>query len=283
MTSPTAPPYGHTMTEQFYPPNWNDAKRQEFDALCAHYEIHENYASEARCIMGGKCKLIVVDNSGSQAWHLNNTETRLCSGQPTRRYDEAIEFVKLALPILAMDSDKGVDFYFLNPVMIQGHDTGQYFPGIHVWEDIARCFSATPCGPTPWCQTLEWVYKTYKNAIAEQGLVMIGITDGEPGGNERETKKNFYNMVKNRPNPSMNVHNFLITTDRDDEVAYLNRLDRKAKYVDVTDDYATERKQVLRAKGKYYEFSKADYVLKACIGGASKKIDRADETGCFCY
>jgi hypothetical protein len=53
------------------------------------------------------------------------------------------------------------------------------------------------------------------------------------------------------------------------------------QYVDVTDDYDTERKQVLRA-GRIHKFSRDDYVLKALVGAASPKIDSQDEAHHTC-
>lgn len=74
------------------------------------------------------------------------------------------------------------------------------------------------------------------------------------------------------------IHNFLVTTDKDEEVAYLNKLDVKAKGVDVIDDYETEQKEVRKAKGRKYPFSQSDYILKACVGACSKKFDQMDES-----
>ncbi len=51
--------------------------------------------------------------------------------------------------------------------------------------------------------------------------------------------------------------------------------------MDVTDDYDSERKQVLRA-GRLHKFTRDDYVLKALVGAASPRIDNMDEGHSSC-
>lgn len=198
---PSAPPaYGslgmpqtlQPLQPQYYPQSWDDAKRQEFDQLCACNEIHPEYAQEARYLMGGVKKLFVIDNSGSQTRLLDVTKTqaRLSRGHPPRRYDEVIEFVRKAMPVMALDARDGVDFYFINPV-----NGKQFYPNIHTWEQIRPVFDASPSGLTPLCQTLEWAYSHYSGIIDEQGLIAVIITDGEPyDGTAKESKKRFYDL-----------------------------------------------------------------------------------------
>ena len=68
-------------------------------------------------------------------------------------------------------------------------------------------------------------------------------------------------------------------SDRDKDVEYLNRLDRKSPGVDVSDDYDSERKEVLRARPGS-KFGVNDYIMKCIIGGASAKLDGLDESKC---
>ena len=68
-----------------------------------------------------------------------------------------------------------------------------------------------------------------------------------------------------RQDPAHCTVNFLVCTDQPAEVAFLDYIDALCPFVDVTDDYATERDQVAAAKTRTFRrpLSTADWVVKA--------------------
>ena len=266
-TVPSAPNAG-----LMYPDAWNNTKKQKFRDLCSLYEINEYYSMELRRVLCAPIKVFIVDNSGSMNHILRETHLRLV--RPVRRYDELIEFIKIAIPLMSIDSAEGVTIVFLNPPLIDGK---YIYTGIHDWSQIAHVFQAPPRGTTPLVERLREQLATVTCVAQEQGALFLIFTDGEPDGGPDA----LYRLIKHRPNPFKVICNFLVCTDNDDEVAYLNKLDRKAKGVDVCDDYISESKEVRHARpGASFTFG--DYVVKACVGGACKKFDEMDEKRCMC-
>jgi len=65
-------------------------------------------------------------------------------------------------------------------------------------------------------------------------------------------------------------------TGDEKEVAWLNEFDEAFDEVDVTDDYESEKEEVLRA-GRVQSFSRGDWIMKALLGPVVKSYDAADE------
>jgi hypothetical protein len=57
----------------------------------------------------------------------------------------------------------------------------------------------------------------------------------------------------------------LACTDDEEAVAWMDQLDGQVRYVDVNDDYHSERMQVMAAQGGGYSFSRADYIVKVLL------------------
>ena len=75
-----------------------------------------------------------------------------------------------------------------------------------------------------------------------------------------------------------NMHiGFLACTDQDNQVAYLNEIDRLYTEIDVSDDYWTERRQIQRVQGRNFPFTYGDYVVKALAGPIDNRLDTLDE------
>lgn len=264
----------NSLPPAYYSPSWDDHKREEFNRMCGQLEISEYYAQEFRHVAGHKI-VFIVDNSGSMGTHLVTTSTVLSTMRPVRRYDELIEFIRMAVPLLAFDSPQGVDFWFLNPVPVpasNGQIRQQYFPNIQTWSQIEQLFNVPPEGSTPLVEVLQRCITQYQSYILEQGLLFIVSTDGEPDGGP----KGLYQLIKKRPSPQKFIVNFRVCSDRESDIAFLNKLDRNSPGVDVSDDYDSERKEVLKARPRS-RFGINDYVMKSIIGGASAKLDGMDE------
>lgn len=182
-----------------------------------------------------------------------------------------------ALPILAVDSPGGVDVYWLNNPMGTGRPGELYWrKGVSCYEDIQTEMERDlPQGSTPLEPVLRAVRDKYtKSGPQETYMHCMVFLDGEPDGREAG-KKRCRSIIVGRPNPEHNIMNFVACTDDDDEIKWLNGMD-KYPGIDIADDFGTEEKEVLRA-GRVKRFGYPDYVVKACIGAASKKIDRLDE------
>jgi hypothetical protein len=64
-------------------------------------------------------------------------------------------------------------------------------------------------------------------------------------------------------------------------VAYLNDVDRDVPNVDVSDDFSSEKKEILRAQGSNFHFTYGDYVVKALLGSVDPYFDQLDaQPGC---
>jgi hypothetical protein len=132
-----------------------------------------------------------------------------------------------------------------------------------------------PAGSTPLEPVLKAVMNKYtRHGAQETYMHCMVFLDGEPDGKEAG-KQQCCSIIRKRGNPKRNIMNFVACTDNDAEIAWLNRMD-KYPGIDIVDDYNSEHIEVLRA-GRVKTFTYSDYVVKACIGAASKVIDRLDE------
>ena len=60
---------------------------------------------------------------------------------------------------------------------------------------------------------------------------------------------------------------------------YLNHADDTIQRLDVTDDYASEREEVLKAQGRSFAFSRGDWIVKAMLGPIDRYMDELDGSG----
>lgn len=262
--NPSAPPV----------PHYGSSPQSRFDALTSDLGLEYTIKQEVRHILCGSKKVIIIDNSPSMNSALNPKHTHLDPerfGGVVKRYTELKELLKQVIPILAIDSPNGVDVWWINnPVK-----TGVLYwrEGITAYDDIASEMEfELPSGSTPLVPVLQAVLDKYTSH--ETSMHCMVFLDGEPDGRE-QGKRNCCDIIRNRNNPKKNIINFVACTDNDDEIAWLNRMD-KYPGIDIVDDYNSERAEVLRA-GRVKKFSYSDYVVKACIGAASPVIDKLDE------
>jgi len=68
-------------------------------------------------------------------------------------------------------------------------------------------------------------------------------------------------------------------TDEESVMEYLNRADDTISRLDVTDDYASEREEVLKAQGRSFAFSRGDWLCKAMLGPVDVYFDELDGSG----
>jgi hypothetical protein len=155
------------------------------------------------------------------------------------------------LPILTIDAPNGIDIYLLNNPH-NGEEGPFIIPNIQTWQQLVPRLGE-PIGLTPIVKALRHANNQYQRMFDEQGLLTILITDGAPTDNSNNTEvaiQNFYDFVKNRNKPEKNIINIL--TCLDEELQYLEKMDTKAKNVDVSDDYETEKAQVKKVIHNFF-------------------------------
>ena len=57
----------------------------------------------------------------------------------------------------------------------------------------------------------------------------------------------------------------------------MNRWDDTIPRVDVCDDYQSEKREILRAQGAHFRFSRGDYCVKLLLGAIDPSMDKLDE------
>ena len=65
-------------------------------------------------------------------------------------------------------------------------------------------------------------------------------------------------------------------TDDDECMAYLISADSSIARLDVTDDFPSERREVLAAQGGGFHFTFGDYCVKALLGSVDPYFDSLD-------
>lgn len=249
-----------------YLPSWSDVMRGNFDELCGRIELGPDMVQRAWRVYN-KQIVVICDDSGSMGTPLAKTFLPP-KPVPVTRWDELKAFMEYVIRIGAVMSD-GIIVKFLNrqsPADV-----------IRTPEQLAPYLAANPSGGTPLIGSLQWVFSTFRPAVSEKDLLLIICTDGAPSdGNPKDVKK----VLTSRPDLKRSFVNFLVCTDNDEDVAYLDKIDRTVKNVDVTDDYFTERAQVHKKRGASFKFSLGDWAMKCVIGAADPALDAMDEGGC---
>uniref|UniRef100_A0A7S1SDR6 VWFA domain-containing protein n=1 Tax=Alexandrium catenella TaxID=2925 RepID=A0A7S1SDR6_ALECA len=206
--------------------------------------------------------VIIVDDSGSMSRKAVPREKRKPGVEYPTRWDELRGTLdKLISIAMCLDAD-GVDIHFLNMGSLAQ---------VKSLEDkqLQAFLSRGPQSGTPLTET---VGRATAGLQASKKYLVVILTDGEPSGG-RERFKATVRQVIARGNV---VFQIMACTGDDEEVAWLNEFDAEFAEVDVTDDYATEREEVLRTQ-RYKEFSKADWVIKALLGPVDRRFDCLDE------
>jgi hypothetical protein len=165
----------------------------------------------------------------------------------------------------------GIDVYFLNKQPLKNiTKSEQLFNSIQ--------FTSLPAGGTPLTKCLYKVLDDKKDVVKESNLLIVIATDGEPtDANGNINIKGFKNAMDSR-NPIDKIFvTFMVCTEDDDAIEYLNKWDDKMKNIDVIDDYHTEKKQIIKSQGKNFKFSMGDYIAKLMLGSVNLYYDNLDK------
>mmetsp|Transcript_110243 Transcript_110243/g.246375 ORF Transcript_110243/g.246375 Transcript_110243/m.246375 type:complete len:282 (-) Transcript_110243:199-1044(-) len=210
--------------------------------------------------------VVIADDSGSMSLASAPPAQRVL-GQPTlTRWDELKETVGLIVEMGACFDSSGIDIFFLNRPKIQGVKSSRD-------TSFVNSFSNPPRGSTPLTECLRTVAS---QCGGEKPVLLFILTDGEPNGGTRifgQELRQMVNKVSTRYTFKVQI---MPCTSDDDAVAWLNVIDREFAQVDVTDDYYSEKGEVIRA-GRAPKFTRGDWCLKAMLGPISQKFDEWDE------
>lgn len=141
---------------------------------------------------------------------------------------------------------------------------------------VAHAFAAPPAGVTPLAFAVGSILREKAATLVEKKLLLVIATDGQPTNSAGQVDiSEFTRVISGRP---QNVFvSILACTDDAACVGYLNCLDKTCPGVDVCDDFASERREILAAQGSQYSFSFGDYMAKALLGPIDPWFDSLDE------
>jgi hypothetical protein len=221
--------------------------------VASKYELAGGAIAELRRLEGYKI-VVIADDSGSMHTPVSPGRTRwheLC--------ERVIPIVEIACCLAS-----GIDLYFLNrpPAF-----------GIADAKQVRNLFKKAPGGGTPMTQTYKRVLKD-KLAKGEDKVLVVVATDGVP--NSLEQFKAAL-VLRGGFEPYRCPTSIMACTDSEAEVGWLNHLDDTVPYLDVVDDFASERQQVLQTQGRDFPFSMGDYLVKTLCGPISNVYDSVDE------
>lgn len=214
--------------------------------------------------------IFIADDSGSMGLAAQPPGERQLGVQGPSRWHELCETVKLLVEIAVHFDHDGIDIYFLNRAPVTKVRSSAD-------ARLAGAFAQPPRGTTPLTECLRDVAKRVEG---ERPVLLVIATDGEPDGGSKGFVRVVEDLVLKRTTQTKFRFQIMACTGDDDAVGWINTLDcRKdavGAAVDCTDDFYTERKEVLRA-GRVKMFRRSDWVIKALMGPVSTKFDQLDE------
>ena len=235
------------------------------NAILAKYEITIADANDLVVLQEYEV-VVIADDSGSMSLSsVPPNQRRLGQPGPTR-WDELGQTLRLVCEIACCLDDDGIDIYFLNRPKLSN---------IRSVDDpsFAQSLASPPRGTTPLTERVRDVLNDYSRS--EKPVLLLIATDGEPNGGHRAFSRLIVDTVTKRATSVTFKVQVLACTEDEDSVAYLNDLDDAAPGIDVTDDYYSERQQILAA-GRVRVFRRSDWVIKALLGPILRKYDDLD-------
>ena len=159
-----------------------------------------------------------------------------------------------------------IDVYFLNrPPILGVSDPNQ----------VAVAFQSPPSGFTPLSKAFRYIMGAKQAVLAEKKLLLLIFTDGQPTDDHGRTDiRTFLNDLASKP-PTVFV-SLIACTDDDQAVEWMNEADEHIPNVDTSDDYASERQEVLRAQGQRVPVSFGDSITKCLLAPLDPYFDNLD-------
>jgi len=255
----SAPPAGSTMSA---------ANLRRLQDVLDRFEISIAEAHELAVLKDYEM-VVIADDSGSMRSSAVPLHLRRLTEPNATRWDELRATLGEMIEVMTCFDDSGVDIFFLNRPPVLGVRSATD-------EEFVRSFAAPPGGSTPLTETLQ---RVAAKTAGERPVLLFIFTDGEPNGGKEPFKRTVRQLVSRTAAHKVRIQ-IMACTANDDEVAWLNDLDREFYEVDVTDDYFSERAEVLKA-GLAERFTRGDWCMKAMLGPVSRKFDAWDEPSLF--
>jgi hypothetical protein len=246
----------------------DDMKNQlvRLQAILDRFEISIAEANDL-LILEDYEMVIIADDSGSMSCPAPPASQRKLGVPTPSRWDELKETVALMVDLGNCFDASGVDIHFLNRLPISNVKSSSD-------PAFIKAFNQPPKGGTPLTEALGKV--ALKN-FGDKPILLFIMTDGVPNGGPRAFTAELRKLVKKQSTHSTFKVQIMACTGDDDAIGYLNDVDVELKEVDVTDDYYSERAEVMKAR-RVSRFTRGDWCLKAMLGPVSAKFDCMDET-----
>ena len=244
------------ITEASAPPAYNNimGRSQLINNVMNKYEIDLLF-SEKLSILENYEIVLLLDESGSM-------NTPLSEGPNKTRWEELKSVVKIILDIAMIFDTNGIDIFFLNRDPIYNATSFKMIDCI------------LPYGRTPLTEKYNFIFERYQSS--EKPVLFVIATDGVPtNSNGYEGYKRFERCMMNKNHNKFFV-SFLACSDQDDDVSYLNKLDKKVPNIDTLDDYLSE-KEVQNVQGKSFKYSLGDHIARLLLGPLCPELDNLDE------
>ena len=199
--------------------------------------------------------------------------TPLTNSNHNTRWDELKEVVNIVLEIATIYDSDGIDINFLNR---------NNYENIYNLETVKNILEDRPYGLTPLNKSLKMILDKYKDSI--KPVLIVIATDGIPTNDFGKQDIDSFKNTLIQKNHSKFYVSFLACSDQDQDINYLNYLDRKIPNVDTLDDYNSELIEVKNAQGKNFRYTFGDHIVRLLLGPLCPELDSLDEKkgGCYC-
>lgn len=249
-----------------------DVRLEKFKNLIRQYNINYDFAFRLRAMEGFEIVMILDDSTSMRTPIIDHDQEKMSPfDQLPTRWDELKQLVSIVVDLAAtLDSD-GLDIFFLNRQ-----------PLLHVTDSsqLNETFSQLPSGPTPISRVLRYVLDLKRPHVHDRKLLILIATDGLPTDDYgKDDLLGLEKVLRYERQPSIDriFVTFIACTNDLQAVAYLNNFDKKIPFVDVSDDYHSERAEILAIQGKRFVFTYGDYVAKLLMGSIDQWFDKLDE------
>lgn len=265
--------------QEWYLETWDQNQKLQFEKTAQELEWSPQTIEVAAQALWNTTVVIIVDDSGSMGnpsreSNCPQSQWAINTRRNTTRWCELVHFIKNIMKMSwLMDSVHIQPLNFRHGEIIENVNK----PG-RGKELLDALFLKGPTDLTPLIGKMKTVFNAYSPENTGRDLITIIATDGAPSDFQNHRYSDPTDAVKKtllkRPCVERSFVTFLTCTDEDLE--YLQKLDKKLPNVDESDDYASELKQVKKTKRCPY-FSYGDYALKVLVGSKVPSLDVMDE------
>jgi len=208
--------------------------------------------------------VLMIDDSNSMGLPAKRRSIWNPLKPPPTRWMELQEATFVLIELANCCSGSSVDVFFLNRGQIHN---------IKSADDarLSAAFDEEPGGGSPLTETL---IQVSAHSRTDKPTLLIVLTDGEPTGGFMPFFEELHHVI-GQTDAIIKVQIMACTSDPN-SIGWLNLLDREFEDVDVTDDYLSERSEVLKSR-KVDKFTRGDWLVKALLGPISSKFDQWNE------